>query len=329
MTQPRKPKGAPNGTGGQWDTNNTGKTTLLPPVPPSINHAHAGMDLTGYDMRHIRIDDSDMDDTDMSGADLTGVCLSRSRMRRTNMDDADLSGARIYGTDLTGSSLMHTRATGLECDDATLRDTAWTGADLSAMADTGGDWRGADLEDTRLRGARLHGTDLRGATITGGDWSHMSMDDMCTLRGATITRTDLRGTFTRPGGVLDDTVRLDRVLIGDAASWAETSRRDGWTHAVLTSASHPETLTVETVGDPATAWRGAWRNPEEMRAWLDSFTARDGHRPAPAACERLARLLSAHIDTATGCWAHTDIPAGPHTLDRDCWETTVRRMEAK
>lgn len=327
MAQPRKPKGAPNGAGGQWDTGTGAAAATLPPVPPSLNHAHAGMDFTGYDMRHIRIDDSDMDDTDMPGADLTGACLNHSRLRRANMDDTDLTGARIYGTDLRGATFMHAAATGLECEDAVMRDTAWAGADLSGMSDTDGDWRGADLEDTTLRGSRLHGTDLRGAAVTGGDWTGMTIDIACTMRDATFTRTDLRGTFDRPGGVLDESVRLDRALIGSRTSWAQISRRDGWEHAVLTSAAHPEPLTADMTCTPQAAWRTAWHDRGRMRAWLDGFTARDGHRPSPKVRDRLSRLLDAHTDPDTGCWAHTDIPAGPDTLDRDCWEETVRRME--
>lgn len=37
MEQPRKPKGSPNGTGGQYDTNPDGGGAAIPPLTPAVD----------------------------------------------------------------------------------------------------------------------------------------------------------------------------------------------------------------------------------------------------------------------------------------------------
>lgn len=84
MDQPRKPKGSPNGAGGQYDTTNDGMAGAPPACPPK-----------------------NMDD-DMDGVVFSGMDISRERMPDTVFDGCQFYETRGFGgADLSGSDFNY------------------------------------------------------------------------------------------------------------------------------------------------------------------------------------------------------------------------------
>lgn len=63
-----------------------------------------GANMSGMDLRHLKLSRAWMSSADLSGADLSGADLSRA-----NLSGANLMGANLTGTDLTGANVKNAR----------------------------------------------------------------------------------------------------------------------------------------------------------------------------------------------------------------------------
>ncbi|WP_437682672.1 DUF2169 family type VI secretion system accessory protein [Sorangium sp. So ce131] len=147
---------------------------LLPPASPRDEAAQAALradveralaageplarrDLTGADLRGLRLagidlgeallEGADLTACDLSGADLSGAVLARARLER-----ATLSGARLVEANLGEAELAGASFEGARLSRANLHRARLAGALLS-----GADLEGADLYETSLAGADLRG----------------------------------------------------------------------------------------------------------------------------------------------------------------------------
>ena len=99
-----------------------------------------GKFLSGADLSH-----ADLTETDLNGADLSFADLSHA-----DFSEADLSGANLSGADLSYVGLLGTK----------LNDANLSGADLNRAELDGAHLFRADLSDADLSGAYLYGTFL-------------------------------------------------------------------------------------------------------------------------------------------------------------------------
>ncbi len=105
-----------------------------------------GLDLSGFALPALRLDQCSVLGTNLSGADLSGAQGSMANLSRTVLRGATLAGANLDYADLRGVDLR----------DVDLRNASVSATDL----------RDADLRGADLRGAELGHSDLSGATIS-------------------------------------------------------------------------------------------------------------------------------------------------------------------
>lgn len=95
----------------------------------------------------------------------TGACqscdLSGANLKGLKLREADLTGANLSGADLRKSDLRRARLGQAVLSGARLKETRLKGADLGHA-----DLRRADLKEADLRGANLYGTDFQGADLS-------------------------------------------------------------------------------------------------------------------------------------------------------------------
>jgi hypothetical protein len=102
-------------------------------------------DLSGADLRRVRLIGIDFDEADLSNADLTGAMLPYASLKGATARNALLSGAVLAGATANDADFR-----GAVLTDADLADSTFDGADL-----TGADLRRAKVDRCRLVGATL------------------------------------------------------------------------------------------------------------------------------------------------------------------------------
>lgn len=209
------------------------------PVETSLN-------LRGRELRHARLDRSDLHQADLTGADLSHASLTDADLRgikftcadisavvynedrlaggcgvavRTNFARADLRGARLAGIDLGGARLDEVKAEGAEFNYADATGANFYQARLDRAEMSGG---------TRLRGANfllasLQGADLSGAFAELADFSSAAMQSaglrQAALEGADFRRADLSAADLS-GARLFGARMAGAVLRGADLRWA-------------------------------------------------------------------------------------------------------------
>jgi uncharacterized protein YjbI with pentapeptide repeats len=128
--------------------------------------AGAVIDLSGVNLRGVRIDNvtlagAKLDNADLREAHLVGISFENALLRYAKLDGADLSWGyflrtRFHSASLRGANLMKANGTTAYFTGADLRD-----ADLSWSS-----WGSADLRGAQFESANLQGTDLRFATYS-------------------------------------------------------------------------------------------------------------------------------------------------------------------
>lgn len=140
----------------------------------------AGIDLSGRDLRGVKLHHADLRGANLEGADLRGASL-----RHANLRGARLRGAKLHHHPRRGRGARSTPACSPNCQ----------GADLSHVDLTNAQLAGADLRYANLTSANLTGAELRSANLA-----------YANLTSATLTGADFTGaancTTASPAGVL-------------------------------------------------------------------------------------------------------------------------------
>ncbi len=136
-----------------------------------------GADLSGRDLRRLKLSRLDLTGANLTGARLDGADLARTCLAGARLDRARLARARLNGTDLSDAT-----AGSAVFDDADL-----TGANLSSLLARGASFVGADFAGVQLQGADLSRADLSAASLV--DVDLVDAD----LSGTLLEQTDLAG----------------------------------------------------------------------------------------------------------------------------------------
>ena len=158
------------------------------------------LDLSGANLRDVRLDGinltgvvleaADLQGVSLRGATLTGAVLSRADLRGADLSGASLIGATAYSADFSGASLGHailsngvyafsvfdradlTRADLSSCDlyeasfsETVLRHSSLIGASLVGARFIMADLEYADLRGVGVEGTGFHTVDLRNANF--------------------------------------------------------------------------------------------------------------------------------------------------------------------
>ncbi|MEZ5849199.1 MAG: pentapeptide repeat-containing protein [Hyphomicrobiaceae bacterium] len=170
--------------------------------------------LRGRNLRHARLDRTDMHQADLTGADLDGASFIGADLRGALMQCADINElllsenrraarcASARQADFTRARLSDARMAGVDMSEARLEDTDLTSADLSYAKLVATSFYGAHLEKADLTGgvqlyvanfatASLQGADLTGSRLYGADFTSAG------LQGAILAHTALYGANLR------------------------------------------------------------------------------------------------------------------------------------
>jgi hypothetical protein len=135
-------------------------------------------DLSGADLRRMRL----------AWAELFGVDLFKADLSEANLEDADVRGARLHQADLTRARLG-----GADLSIANFREAVLTGADLSRAYARALILNRADLREARLTFANLSDADLSEANLRGADLTKVNLSNS-NLDGADLSRAVLDET---------------------------------------------------------------------------------------------------------------------------------------
>lgn len=108
------------------------------------------VDLSGVQIRNVRLDFADFSDARLTRCDLRGSQMLYSNFSRADLQHANLEGCLMARAYFVGSSLKQ----------ANLKSAALTGADAK-----GADFSDADLTDASLFGANIEGAVFAGAIL--------------------------------------------------------------------------------------------------------------------------------------------------------------------
>ena len=235
MMQPRKPKGAPNSAGGQYDTYAHTTPSGLPaldgelawerergeggrveqsqqPAPPvGVTDGGYGR-VDPYLPSPVRPDlvegvrvNGDLGAIPLQFRDLTWTEWDRVRMGGANLNGANLTEARFDRVDAHDANLVRADLTGAVIRDSSLRGVRAAGVDLPHAQVTDTDMRGADLRNADVDHAALRNVDLSGARVEG----------VAFHRAGTLSNVDLTGTgLTGASGTFDGLGQMS-VVLGD------------------------------------------------------------------------------------------------------------------
>jgi len=129
----------------------------------------------------------DLRDTNLQGVNLSGLDLSHARLERCSLDGANLSDAALQGASLWAAVLQGAVLTG-----ADLRGTLLISANLRAANLASANCTGAHLFEANLRGAKLQKTVLRDTNLSKIYVDKDTDFSPATLEGAGLWSADLR-----------------------------------------------------------------------------------------------------------------------------------------
>lgn len=328
MTQPRKPKGAPNSAGGQYDTYAHTTPSGLPaldrelawerergeggrveqsqqPAPPiGVTDGGYGR-VDPYLPSPVRPDlvegsrvNGDLGAIPLQFRDLTWTEWDRVRMGGANLNGANLTEARFDRVDAHDANLVRADLTGAVIRNSSLRGVRAAGVDLPHAQVTDTDMRGADLRNADVDHAALRNVDLSGARVEG----------VAFHRADTLSNVDLTGTgVTGASGTFDGLGQMSVVLGDRSQGVCRYERTVDGTHAGF----YPPTPVGEPLRHPdmqASTQRGVspvWASRQDMEMAVHAW----GLGPDAV------RVLDAHADYELGVWRDTDIVLCAATVD--------------
>lgn len=190
--------------------------------------------LRGRDLRHAKLDRTDLAGADLTGARLDGASLIGANLENASLGCADpdalmLSDSRTAarcvsarGVDLRRARLNGARLWGIDLSEAKLDDADLERADISNGLLIGATLTNAQLDKAELTGgvqaqganflnASLQGADLTGARLQLADFSSASM------HGAILNFAQLEGAILRDANLEAASLMRARVIAADMA----------------------------------------------------------------------------------------------------------------
>jgi uncharacterized protein YjbI with pentapeptide repeats len=207
------------------------------------------VNLRGRDLRHARLDRTDLRQADFTGADLASASLVEADLRNVRLEcavlsqlvlkqdrnralcasarGANLSRAKLAGARMTGADLREATLEGADLDDAELAAALLTGANFSnAHLDKADLTGGVQIQGAKFLLARLQGADLTGAEAQFADFSSASMQgvvlSLAQLHGAVFRDANLEGSDlyqAKLHGADFSGARMNGVDLGRATVW--------------------------------------------------------------------------------------------------------------
>ena len=189
---------------------------------PEADELVPGSDLSGRDLRRVRLAGLDLSGANLSdcrldGADLSGADLSGARLERARLSGADLTGANaararfddavLRRADLTGLDASEASFIGARFSEAVFAGACFVGADLSAALLADVDLADADLSRALMEQADLAGADLSRVVVTDAE-----VDGALGLSAETLDELEARGA------------RVGRFSLGRVAAALGTAR---------------------------------------------------------------------------------------------------------
>jgi uncharacterized protein YjbI with pentapeptide repeats len=168
-------------------------TDLVPDEDAKEAANEVSLQLRGRDLRHARLDGSDLHRADMTGADLKHASLVRTNISKARLDEADLRYSNLNWAKMNGARL----------DEADLRDSVLREAELVKASLSRADMRGTILSWAKLDEANLSRADMRRATLSWAEidgaklvWTNLEDANLfgATLRGAKLEHWQLNRT---------------------------------------------------------------------------------------------------------------------------------------
>lgn len=127
----------------------TGKRQFVDKSSDGIIQASAP-DLSGMDLRNVRLKWVVLTGAKLFRANLSGACLGRAEINHANLQEADLSNADLTYANLYGSDFTDANLKCADLRNAILIEANLTGADLRGVRFEGADFTGAIIQDAKL-----------------------------------------------------------------------------------------------------------------------------------------------------------------------------------
>jgi uncharacterized protein YjbI with pentapeptide repeats len=107
-------------------------------------------DLSGMDLRNVRLKWVVLTGAKLFRANLSGACLGRAELNQTNLQEADLTNTDLSYANLCRADLTDANLKCANLRNAILIDANLTGADLRGIQFDGADFTGAVIKDAKL-----------------------------------------------------------------------------------------------------------------------------------------------------------------------------------
>lgn len=195
--------------------------------------------LRGRDLRHAKLDRTNLSGVDLTGAQLDGASLIGANLETASLgcaepdalmlsDDriaarcvsargADLSRARLKGARLWGIDLSAARLNDAELEGVDLGNSVLSGASLvNALLDKAELTGGVQAQGANFLNASLQGADLTGARLQLADFSSASM------QGAILNFAQLEGAALRDANLEAASLIRARLIAADLAGMRVT-----------------------------------------------------------------------------------------------------------
>jgi hypothetical protein len=108
------------------------------------------VDLSGMDLRNVRLKWVVLTGAKLFRANLSGACLGRAELNQTNLQEADLTNSDLSYANLCRADLTDANLKCANLRHAILIDANLTGADLRGIQFDGADFTGAIIKDAKL-----------------------------------------------------------------------------------------------------------------------------------------------------------------------------------
>lgn len=164
--------------------------------------ADGPLDLTGLDLRQLRLVDYNLQDVILRSAVMTGCDMRHVMLKGANLSHADLRWARLYKGDFTGAILDDAMAQGADFRRAQMRGVKLRRAHL----------RDATFREAMMSEAELHEADLTNAVFVQTDLRNAQLI-RCRVYGCAAWRPDLEGA-TQSGLIITPLCEPD-ILVDD------------------------------------------------------------------------------------------------------------------
>ncbi len=342
--QPRKPKGAPNSAGGQYDTYNSFEQADLPALEAEqaweMSHGEGGR----YEQEHpLPVESSsdmgagrygqvdaytvspvrpDIHKGSRVGGDLGAIPLQFRDLAHTMWDHVRMSEANLNGADLNHAEFTHVDVPDANLTRADLSSSTIQHSDMHGMQAAGTDLTYAQVTDTDMSGADLRHAELHRAKLQNVNLSNARLDGVDFSRADTVSNVDLTGTGLTGASGTFNKIRAMNVLLGSPDTGVCRYSRAGGDRYASMYHAHPDTdaipdlrVSTETDGPLDSPWASREAMMASVEDWgVDGRTAR-----------QYVALMDKHADYEHGVWRDTDIPLCAQTVARD---SLTRRLHS-